>query len=88
MNEQGRPHDQDRHRDLAAEVTGAPPALSALTLRLVLAGFGLVVCGGAAVLFALLGLPRTLVIVAAVFAVIAVVDLVVITRRKLHGEPG
>lgn len=87
MNEQDRSH-HDHHRDLAAEVTGAPPALSALTLRLVLAAFGLIVCGAAAVLFAALGLPRTLVIVAAVFALIAAVDLIVIIRRKLHGEPG
>lgn len=65
-----------------------PPPHSALTLRLVLATFGLIVCGGAAIVFALLDLPPVLVALAALPAVVAAVDIVVIIRRKVHGEPG
>jgi hypothetical protein len=61
---------------------------SALTLRIVLASFGLVVCGGAAVLFILLELPVVFVAGLALFAVIAAVDLVIVALRKHHGEPG
>jgi hypothetical protein len=61
---------------------------SALTLRLVLASFGLVVCAGAAVLFILLEIPVIFVAVLALLAVIAAIDIVVVGRRKFHGEPG
>jgi hypothetical protein len=67
---------------------GPPPPRSALTLRLVLATFGLVVSIGAAITFATLGLPTVLIVIAAVLALVAVVDIAVIVRRKLHGEPG
>ena len=63
------------------------PVSSALTLRLWLAGFGLVVCAaGAAISFA----TGTvwLAIVLLVLAVVAVVDIVVVARRKRRGEPG
>jgi membrane protein implicated in regulation of membrane protease activity len=63
------------------------PVHSALTLRLVLAGFGLVFCGVAAVITAVTG-PVWLAVVLAVLAVVAVVDIVVIIRRKRRGEPG
>ena len=63
------------------------PVRSALTLRLWLAGFGLVVCGvGAAICF-VTG-PVWLAVVLVVLAVVAVVDIVVIARRKRRGEPG
>jgi hypothetical protein len=65
-----------------------PPPRSALTLRLILASFGLLVCAAAAILFALFDLPLVLILLAALLAVVAAIDLVVITRRKLHGEPG
>jgi hypothetical protein len=65
-----------------------PPPRSALTLRLILAAFGLVICTAAAILFAVFDLPLVLVLLAALLALVAAVDLVVITRRKLHGEPG
>jgi hypothetical protein len=84
----------ERHRgtaglpDWIASVTGAAPAQSALTLRLFLAVFGLVLFASTAVLFAVLDLPAGLVIAAAVLAGIAAVDLIVITTRKHHGEPG
>jgi hypothetical protein len=82
--EQGLP---DYH-DPTAGFGGAPPARSALTLRLVLAGFGLVVCvaGGIAVLLS--GMPEWGAIVLFVLAGTALVDIVVIVRRKARGEPG
>lgn len=75
------------HHDPTAGMAGAAPAQSALTLRLALAAFGLVVCvvglviamgAGADWLALLLGL----------LAVVAVVDIAVIVRRKRSGEPG
>jgi membrane protein implicated in regulation of membrane protease activity len=76
------------HHDPTAGIGGAPPAQSALTLRLVLAAFGLLVCvaGGIVVLAA--GAPLWFAVVLFVLAAIALVDLVVVARRKLRGEPG
>jgi hypothetical protein len=82
-NARARP---DYHDPLAG-FAGAPPAQSALTLRLVLATFGLLVCTAGAVGTALVG-ATGFCIVFAVFAAIAAVDIVVIVRRKLRGEPG
>ena len=63
------------------------PVHSALTLRLWLAGFGLVFCAvGAAICF-VTG-PLWLAVVFVVLAVVAVIDLVVVARRKRRGEPG
>ncbi len=63
------------------------PVRSALTLRVWLAGFGLVVCAaGAAVAFAVGTVWLAVVLV--VLAIVAVVDIVVIARRKRRGEPG
>jgi hypothetical protein len=61
---------------------------SALTLRLVLASFGLVVCAAAAILFIMLEIPVVFVIVLALLAVIAAIDIVIVGWRKYHGEPG
>jgi hypothetical protein len=64
-----------------------PPARSALTLRLVLASFGLVACGVASTAFIAAHQP----VLAAIFAflaAVALVDIVVVARRKLRGEPG
>jgi uncharacterized ion transporter superfamily protein YfcC len=59
---------------------------SALTLRLWLAGFGLVVCAaGAAICFATGVLWLAIVLV--VLAVVAVVDMVVVARR-MRRRPG
>jgi hypothetical protein len=77
---------EDYH-DPTAGIGGAPPARSALTLRLWLAGFGLVFCGVAAALAALAG-ARPLAVVLAVLAVIAMVDLGWVAHRKRRGEPG
>jgi hypothetical protein len=90
----GPPDGDGRHRDYAdyhdplAGIGGAPPAYSALTLRLVLAAFGLVVCGIGALVLAIAGAPVAFVVFLAVLALIAAVDIVVIVRRKRRGEPG
>ncbi len=77
------------HHDPTAGIGGAPPAQSALTLRLVLAAFGLVFCLVAGVLWlASDGLPAWPAVVLFVLAAVAAVDLVVVARRKVRGEPG
>ena len=77
------------HHDPTAGIGGARPAQSALTLRLVLATFGLLFCLGAG-LFWLSGddLPVWPAVVLFVLAAVAAVDLVVVARRKRRGEPG
>lgn len=75
------------HHDPTAGVGGAPPAHSALTLRAVLAGFGLVVAVVGAVLAGAAGITWFAVVLA-VIAVVALVDLVWILHRKRRGEPG
>jgi hypothetical protein len=76
------------YHDPTAGFAGAPPARSALTLRLVLAVFGLVVCvaGGFGALAA--GMPAWGPILLFLLAGTALVDIVVIARRKARGEPG
>lgn len=76
------------HHDPTAGFAGAPPAQSALTLRLVLAAFGLVVCTLGGLGWLATDLPVWPAIVLFFFAAVAVVDLVVIVRRKARGEPG
>jgi hypothetical protein len=76
------------YHDPLAGFGGAPPAYSALTLRLVLAVFGVVVCAGGAALFASVNAPTPLVVVFALFGAVAVVDIVIVVRRKRRGEPG
>ncbi|MFC5998186.1 DUF6343 family protein [Quadrisphaera sp. GCM10027208] len=80
----GRP---DYH-DPTSGIGGAPPARSALTLRLWLAGFGLVLCIVLAVLAAQAEVSTVLVVLLALGALVAAVDLVVVIRRKRSGEPG
>jgi hypothetical protein len=71
------------------EPTGeTPPPRSALTARLVLAGFGFVVCTVGAIIFARAKLPPAFTIALIALAVIAIIDIVVVGRRKLHGERG
>jgi len=69
-------------------IGGAAPARSALTLRAVLAVFGLLLCAGGAAWAVAVDAPAWLVVVLALLAVVAVVDLVVIGCRKARGEPG
>ena len=77
------------HHDPTAGFAGARPARSALTLRLVLAAFGLAVSVGGGLLW--LGveeLPAWPAVALFVLGAIAAVDIVVILRRKARGEPG
>lgn len=75
------------YHDPTAGFGGAAPARSALTLRAVLAGFGLVFCAVAAALVIMSGL-RALGVVLVVLAVVALVDLGWVIHRKRRGEPG
>ena len=76
------------HHDPTAGIGGARPAQSALTLRLVLAVFGLLVCVAGGVAFLVAGAPLWVPVVLFVFAAVALGDLVVVARRKARGEPG
>ncbi|MDQ2791418.1 MAG: hypothetical protein DLM60_18395 [Pseudonocardiales bacterium] len=75
------------YHDPTAEFAGSSPARSALTLRIVLAGFGLAFCTAAAVLLIISGLTA-LGVAFAVLAVVALVDLSWVIHRKRRGEPG
>jgi Flp pilus assembly protein TadB len=76
------------YHDPTAGFGGAPPAQSALTLRLVLAAFGLVVCVAGGIVLLVAGVPVWIAVVLFVLAAVALVDLVVVARRKARGEPG
>lgn len=76
------------HHDPTAGFAGAAPARSALTLRLILALFGLVVCTAGGLGWLATDLPVWPALVLLFFALVAVVDVVVILRRKARGEPG
>ena len=76
------------YHDPTAGFAGAPPAQSALTLRLILAVFGLVVCVGGGLGWLRTTLPAWPAVVLLVLGVVALVDIVVILRRKARGEPG
>lgn len=80
----GRPD----HHDPTAGLGGAPPALSALTLRLVLASIGLLVFTGLAIALRAAGAPAPWWAGAGLVALVAAVNLVVVARRKARGEPG
>lgn len=75
------------YHDPTAGIGGSTPGLSALTLRAVLAAFGLVVCVVGAVLAVRAGIGWFAVALGVVGAV-ALVDLVWILYRKRRGEPG
>jgi hypothetical protein len=79
---------RDDFHDPTAGLGGAPPARSALILRLILALFGAVVCAAGAVLFVTVADAPGLTAVLVVCALIGVVDAVVVVRRKQRGEPG
>ena len=95
MSEPRRPRSREDYErglpdyhDPTAGFAGAPPAQSALTLRLVLAVFGVIVCVAGGILFLGAGLPVWTAVVLFVLGAVAVVDAVVIIRRKARGEPG
>lgn len=75
------------YHDPTAGFGGSTPARSALTLRAVLAAFGLVFAGGAAWLGFAAGIP-VLGWVMVVVVVVALADLVWVLYRKGRGEPG
>ncbi|MBV9061096.1 MAG: hypothetical protein JO296_10140 [Pseudonocardiales bacterium] len=75
------------YHDPTAGFGGAPPAYSALTLRAVLASFGLVFCAVAAALVIMAGLT-VLGVALAVLAAVALVNLAWVIHRKRRGEPG
>ena len=76
------------HHDPTSGIGGAPPARSALSLRLILADIGLI----AGILLAVwawrVEAPVVWIVLPALMAATAAVDLVVVARRKLRGEPG
>ncbi len=76
----------DDYHDPTAGFGGAPPARSALTLRLVLAAFGLAVMVALGVISQLQHHPGYAV-VSFVLAAAALIDLVVVIRRKARHEP-
>lgn len=76
------------HHDPTAGIGGAAPAHSALTLRLVLAAFGLLVCAGGVVWSLATDGPAWMTILLAVLTVVAVLNILVVVRRKARGEPG
>ncbi|MGH3813258.1 MAG: DUF6343 family protein [Pseudonocardiaceae bacterium] len=75
------------YHDPTAGFGGSTPTRSALTLRAVLAGFGLLFCTVAAVLMIRAGLTA-LGVVLALLAAVALVDLGWVIHRKRRGEPG
>jgi hypothetical protein len=79
---------REDYHDPTAGIGGAPPARSALTLRLVLAGWGFVICGVAAAALLTVVTAPVPAAVAAFLAAVAAVDLIVVARRKRRGEPG
>ena len=79
---------REGYHDPFAGIGGAAPARSALTLRIVLAASGLVACATGAVALWVAGAPAAFSVIAAIFALVGLVDLVVVIRRKLNGEPG
>jgi hypothetical protein len=80
--------DRPGYHDPFAGIGGAAPAQSALTLRLVLAVAGLVFAMAGIVTFLLVDAPAWVLVLFALVAVTALVDIVVVARRKLHGESG
>ena len=76
------------YHDPTAGLGGAPPARSALTLRLVLASFGLVICGLASAAFVVVVYQAVFAAIFGFFGAVALVDIIVVARRKLRGEPG
>jgi hypothetical protein len=76
------------YHDPTAGIGGAAPATSALTLRLWLAVFGLVICTAFAIWMYLINAPISVVAVLLVLAAVAAIDIAVILRRKRRGEPG
>lgn len=81
-------HDRPGYHDPLAEIGGAAPAQSALTLRLFLAVVGLLFSIFGVIAFLFIKAPIWAVVLFAVVGLTAMVDIIVVTRRKLRGERG
>jgi hypothetical protein len=79
---------RDDYHDPTAGIAGAPPALSALDLAADPAIFGMLSCGAVAALLLITASQPVIAAIFAFFAAVALVDMRVIARRKLRGEPG
>jgi Family of unknown function (DUF6343) len=79
---------REDYHDPTAGIGGAPPTRSALTLRLILAAFGLLACTAGAVVFLVVVSQPVIAGIWAFFAATAIADMAVVARRKLRGEPG
>lgn len=66
---------------------GSAPASSALTLRLVLAGFGILVCAAGVWATFVIGAPWVIAAVLALLAAVAVADIAVVLRRRRREGP-
>jgi hypothetical protein len=75
------------YHDPTSGYGGAAPAYSALTLRIWLAALSVVLCVGAAILFARHGIWPVAILLAVVAGGCAV-DLGWVVYRKRRGEPG
>ena len=80
--------DRPGYHDPFAGIGGAARAQSALTLRLVLAVAGLIFALAGVVAFVLVDARAWVLALFALVAVTALVDIVVVAHRKLHGESG
>lgn len=78
----------DDYHDPTAGIAGAPPARSALTLRLILASFGVVVCGAGAAGFVVFVHQPVIAGILAFLGAVGIADIAVVARRKFRGEPG
>ena len=83
-----QPAGRDDYHDPTAGIGGAPPARSALTLRLVLASWGFLLCAAAAAVLLTVVTAPVPAAVAAFLAAVALADITVVARRKARGEPG
>lgn len=81
-------HDRPGYHDPLAEIGGAAPAQSALTLRLFLAIIGLLFSAFGVVAFLFINASIWVVALFALVGVTALVDIIVVARRKLRGERG
>ncbi len=81
-------HAREDYHDPTAGIAGAPPARSALTLRLILATVGLLACATGAALFLVLVSQPVIAGIWAFLAAVALADITVVARRKLRSEPG
>lgn len=83
-----RKQDRPGYHDPLFEIGGAAPAQSPLTLRLVLAVFGLLFATFGVIAFLLIKAPIWVVVLLVLIGLTALVDIIVVALRKHHGERG